>query len=317
MNVLEVLQVGPLCTVQDLGRPGWGRFGVPVSGALDRFSHGAANLLVGNPEAAATLEMTFLGMKLKALAPAMVCVCGAQMPLKINQKPAPLWTSLSLRPGDVLAIGAARKGVRGYLAVGGGVKVPKVMGSRATYLEGALGGFKGRPLRKGDVLARGPQKRKAGILSLPPKFWPAMENEMELRALPGPQDDYFGRGLEVFFSGVFKVSTDSDRVGCRLKGRRIPFKKGAPNGIVSEPMMPGGVQVTAQGDPIILLYERTVGGYAKIATVISPDLAKVAQARPGSLIRFKRVGLAQGRELYLNHQRRLQAVRAVLAGQAG
>jgi len=314
---LEVLQAGPLCTVQDLGRTGWGRCGVPVSGALDRFSHRVANLLVGNPEGAATLEMTLMGMKFRALAPVTVCVGGALMPLKLNQEPVPLWTSLGLRPGDVLAIGAAQKGVRAYLAVGGGVLVPQVMGSRSTYLDGALGGYQGRPLRKGDLLACGPRVRETGILSLPPKFRPELENETELRALPGPQDDYFDQGLEIFFSGQFRVSMDSDRVGCRLEGRRVPLKKGAPNGIVSEPVMPGSVQVPAQGDPIILLYERTVGGYAKIATVISPDLAKLAQARPGSLVRFSKVGLEQSRDLYLEYQRRLQAIRLALAGRAG
>jgi len=313
VDVLRVIAPGPLSTVQDLGRYGWQRFGVPVSGALDDFSHRVANRLVGNPDGAATLEMTLAGAKLEALAPVSLAVAGADMPLSLNQRPVEAWQCLRLEPGDVLTVGTARAGVRAYLALAGGIEVPRVMGSRSTNLGGGFGGLAGRSLRRGDVLAAGAPAGGRRQRRLPPEHRPAWERRVNLRALPGPQDDYFDQGLTVFFASEFTVTPDTDRVGCRLQGPEVPLARGRSAGIISEPLAPGGVQVPADGQPIILLGEQTVGGYAKIATVLSVDLPRVAQLRPGDRVAFRRVDLDEAHRLYRRYHQRLQEMSRLMA----
>lgn len=290
------------------------RFGVPVSGAVDSLSHSVANWLVGNPAEAACLEMTLAGAKLEALAEVWVALAGADMAVSVNKQPAEMWTSLLLRPGDVLAVGLAKAGARAYLAVSGGIDVPLVMGSRSTNLGAAFGGLQGRSLQAGDVLASGPATAGQGQRSLPRELRPAWDQPVTLRALPGPQDDYFEEGMDVFFSSRYALSPDSNRVGCRLQGPAVPLALGKPASIISEPLVPGGVQVPADGQPIILLGEQTVGGYAVIATVLWGDLPRVAQLRPGDTVAFERVDLDAARALHLEHHHRLQKVSRLLAG---
>ena len=312
MEVLEVIQPGPFTTVQDLGRYRYQRFGVPVSGALDGFSHRVANWLVGNPAEAATLEMTFMGGRFRFLAPALVAVCGAEMAPRLDGESRPTWTSFQVQAGQVLSFSAARRGVRAYLALAGGILVPPVMGSRSTYVGGGLGGFKGRPLAAGDRLEAAETGTAPDGRSLPAELRPSLGGEITLRALPGPQDDFFDQGLEIFFGSTYQVTPQSDRMGCRLEGPRVELKESMPQSIVSEPSVAGGVQVPPNGQPIILLVEQTVGGYAKIATVVSADLDAVAQARPGDAVRFQRVELEQARRLYREYHERLQQARRAL-----
>lgn len=312
MDVFKVIQPGPFTTVQDTGRFGYQCYGVPIAGALDDFAHRAANLLVGNPESAATLEMTFIGVKLEVLAQAVVAVCGAEMDVTLNTRPCPRWTAFVVNPGDVLACGAAKAGVRAYLAVSGGVDVPPVMGSRATYVGGKLGGLSGRPLVKGDLLPGLPLQNSTEGRTLPPEFHPPLDREITLRALLGPQDDYFEAGIEVFFGSEYRVGDKTDRMGCRTEGPSVGLKQGSPASIISEPSVPGGVQIPADGQPIILLVEQTVGGYAKLATLASADLGRVAQARPGDKIRFEQVTIDQARALSVDRRTRLERARELL-----
>ena len=185
-DALKVIQPGPFSTVQDLGRFGSQRFGVPVSGSMDGYAHRVANLLVGNPEEAACLEMTFMGAKFEALNALIVAVCGAEAPVSVNGDPRESWSAIKLKPGDVLSVGMAQKGLRSYLAIGGGIDVPLVMGSRSTYIGGALGGFKGRVLQKGDILPGGEPNPQAGGVALPVEFRPVYSPRKTLRALPRP-----------------------------------------------------------------------------------------------------------------------------------
>jgi len=312
MDAFRVLEPGPLTTVQDLGRFGFQRFGVPVSGALDGPACRTANLLVGNPESAAVLEITFSGLKLEVLAEADLALTGARMPLLVSGRPQEAWESFRVRPGDEVVLKPARQGLRGYLAVGGGFDLSPVMGSRSTYAGARLGGLQGRPLIRGDLLPRGEAPLLAKPKRLPPELRPALDRAVSLRALPGPQDDFFGEGLEVFFSAQFKVSAKADRMGYRLEGPAVSLKEGAPRSIISEPCLAGGVQIPADGQPIILLIEQTVGGYAKIATVITPDLGLVAQARPGDLVRFDKVDLAAARQAARVEAARLARIRELL-----
>ena len=314
MDAFKVLEPGPFTTVQDSGRYGYQQFGIPVSGALDTFSYRAANVLVGNGDSAAGLEITFMGPRLEALSDALLAVTGAAVPVFVNDQPQPMWRSFRVRRGDVISIRTTLKGVRAYLAIAGGLVVPRVMGSYSTYTGGKIGGVDGRPLAKGDTLHSGPADSLNRIVSLPEDFRPDFQTEITLRVLPGPQDDHFDAGLNLFFSSEFTVTSKADRMGYRLEGPTIKPKHGVPLSIISEPSLSGAVQIPTDGQPIILLVEQTASGYAKIATIITADLDVVAQARPGDKVRFTRVGLTEAYQLHHDYRSRLDRLREVTEG---
>lgn len=314
MDALKIIDPGPMTTIQDLGRFGYQRFGLPVCGALDDFSARMANLLVGNHENAALLEITFMGFKAEVLCDCRLALCGAEMPMSLNGESASPWTTHVVKAGNRLELKPAVKGLRGYLAVSGGIDVPLVMGSRSTYAGAKIGGLDGRILKKGDVLPKGDGESSQEVKSLPQEFRPVYEKSVTLRALPGPQDDFFDQGLEVFFSSVYKISTKADRMGYRLEGPKVELKPDVPVSIISEPSLSGAVQVPPDGQPIILLIEQTVGGYVKIATVLKPDINLVAQARPGEEIKFAQVDLDSAREAHQEYLDRLNRIRELLGG---
>ena len=315
MEVFEVLEPGPFTTIQDSGRYGYQQFGIPVSGALDTFAYRCANVLVGNQGNEAVLEISFMGPRLKVLANAAVAVTGAEIPIFVNDRPQPMWASFNVCSGDVIGMRTARRGARAYLAVGGGLDVPEIMGSRSTYPAGKIGGLNGRSLARGDILRRGPAEALNRIVvCLPEHSRPQINSEITLRAIPGPQDDYFGQGLQVFFSSEFTVASKADRMGYRLEGPKIDMKEGVPRSIISEPSLSGAVQVPPDGQPIILLVEQTVGGYAKIATIISPDLDLVAQAKPGDKVRFTSTELSEAYQIYCDYRSRLDRIREFIRG---
>jgi antagonist of KipI len=293
VKVIEVLDGGLHSTVQDLGRFGYQRYGVPTSGALDLFSIRAANRLVGNPDDAAGLEMTMLGPRLRFLAPATIALTGADLGARIDDRPVPRWESVVVEPGNVLSFLGPRDGLRAYLAVAGGIDVPIVLGSRSTYARSKLGGFDGRPVRAGDVLhvAAARPVLLGGALALPVSNQPAYGNAHRLRVVLGPQDDRFtAEGIRTFLSATFAVTPQSDRMGCRLGGPAIEHSRGAD--IVSDGTPFGAVQVAGDGAPIVLLADRgTAGGYTKIAAVIGPDIPRLAQAAPGDTVTFTTVTL--------------------------
>jgi biotin-dependent carboxylase-like uncharacterized protein len=307
-----VLDPGSYTTVQDDGRHGFQKLGVPVSGALDGFASRLANLLVKNPEDSAVLECTVAGPTLAVLRPADVAVAGAAMDIWLNNRRMSGWASFRVEPGDTLRLGQATSGCRAYLAVTGGIEVPMLMGSRSTTVSAGLGGLQGRPLRKGDILATGPAERLAKHPALPREWIPEYEPEIRLRAIPGPQDDFFDNGLETFFTGRFQVGSRADRMGYRLDGPQIARAPGMPESIISEPSQPGNIQVPADGQPIILLVEQTIGGYTKIASLVSADLWKVAQAVPGTAVSFQKVDLGEAHFLLRQRLAHLAAIRRFL-----
>ncbi len=317
MEAFLVVTPGPYTTVQDEGRFGFQDMGVPISGALDAFSLKAANLLVGNAPGAAGLECTILGPRLRVLGVFDIALCGAEMDFSVNGKPAPQWETVRVREGDTVNIGQAKSGCRGYLAVSGGIHVPVVMGSRSTYVGGALGGYRGRILKEGDILKRDPQPPVKRRLTLPGRWIPRHPCEIVLSVIPGPQDDFFDEALTVLFESSYMVTPKADRMGYRLQGPPLLIKEGMPPSIISEPTMPGGIQIPADRQPIILLVEQTVGGYAKIGTVITTDLGKVAQATPGDTFRFKRIGLEEAHGRYKDHVARMRDIAAHLAARQG
>ena len=291
-TAFEVLQPGLLTTVQDRGRTGYQKYGVPVSGAVDETALRLGNLLVGNPPEAAGLEITALGPTLRFHAERVIALTGAETRAELDGAPVQHWTSLGVRAGQVLSIGPSARGLRCYLTIAGGVDVPVVLGSRATDLVAGFGGYQGRALAAGDVLATGaaaPAEALTGR-TVPQRWRPRFESPLTVRVVLGPQADAFtAEGLETFLSSPFQVTQQTDRMGCRLDGPIIAHR--GPADILSDWIPPGAVQVPGNGKPIILLADRqTTGGYTKIATAIMPDLARVAQCRPGDGIRFQAVG---------------------------
>lgn len=293
---LRVIHPGPLSTVQDLGRFGYLKFGLPPSGAADEFSFRIGNALLGNPPEAACLELTVGGGKYQVLEDSIVAITGADMGPKMNGSPAKNWETIILKKGDILEFSLVTLGCRSYLCVSGGIEVPPVLGSKSTYLLANLGGIDGRPLKEGDVLFRGEGKSFAPRF-LPEELIPQYLSPFELRAIPGPQEDHFlEEGMSTFFQGEFVVSPQSNRMGYRLEGPKIETLK---KGIVSDAVPLGAVQVSGDGNPIILLWDRqTTGGYPKIAVVIKPDIWKIAQSKPGDKIRFRMVGMEEAISIY-------------------
>jgi antagonist of KipI len=312
MELFAVRNPGPMTTVQDLGRLAFLDRGVPLSGALDPFACRVANLLVGNPEEAAVLEITVMGPTLEILAPADIALTGADMGMTVNQAPVRGWRTVRANPGDFIRIPRAAQGCRAYLAVTGGIDVPLMMGSRSTFVRAKIGGVAGRGLIKGDILHRGEGGPLSRPRELPGEWVPQYAREIALRAVPGPQDDAFREGIDAFFGASYAVTEQADRMGCRLMGAAVRRDPGAPESIVTEPTMPGNVQVPADGQPIILLVEQTSGGYAKIATVITADIPHAAQAMPGNTVRFERVTLEDAHRLYREQQKHLQQIREYL-----
>lgn len=308
MNTFLTLTPGPYTTIQDKGRFGYQHIGVPLSGALDTFALRIANLLAGNPENCAVLEITVLGPLLEVLLEADIALTGAEMQWKINNKPAASWQTIRVKPGDRIAIQQVKTGCRAYLAVSGGFDTPEIMGSRSTYVGGKLGGLHGRPLKKGDILSKGAGQLLKKPRRLAESQIPRYTEEITLRALPGPQDDFFNEGLNTLFQSEYTVTARADRMGYRLHGEPIRIKENRPESIISEPTMPGGIQIPADRQPIILLAEQTVGGYAKIATVISPDLTIVAQTTPGVKVRFEQVSLETAHRLYNERANQMKAI---------
>lgn len=286
--MIEVISAGLFTTLQDGGRWGYQAFGMPVAGVMDHFAFRVANILAGNPEGAAVLEITFSGDTFKFRQDAFVAVCGADMAGTLNGVPIVNWSSFAVTAGSELYFGYVQKGCRAYLAVNGGIDVPPVLGSRSTYTRAAIGGHEGRKLRAGDLLKIGGKALKTpAACALPEKYRPAYTAAITLRVLPGPQDDLFtAEGLATFFNSSYIVANDSDRMGYRLEGPKIAHKAGAD--IVSDALSQGAVQVAGNGMPIVMMADRqTTGGYAKIGTVIGSDLMWLAQAKPGDTVAFR------------------------------
>ncbi len=318
MSDLVVVEPGLLTTVQDLGRPGYLRLGIPPSGPLDRGAFVVANRLVGNPDGAAGLELTLRGPGLEVRRESLVAVTGADMGFTVNGQPAPAWTAVRLRPGDVVAFRMVTAGCRAYLGVAGGLDLPSALGSRATYLRGRLGGVDGRPLQKGDGLPIGAVAGRLDRLegrTVPAGRRPTYPGEIDCRVVLGPQDDRFTHaGIAAFLGEPYEVTPQADRMGYRLKGPHITHARG--HDIVSDGIPLGGIQVTGEEQPIVLLVDRqTTGGYTKIATVISVDIARIGQTRPGHRVRFRRVTLDEAHAALRQERAWLDA--AVEPGQGG
>jgi antagonist of KipI len=306
---LKITRPGMSTTVQDFGRWGHQAMGMPVAGAMDPEALAVANILAGNDPGSAALEITLLGPTMTAEGDGTVAVAGADLGFCVNGIPAPQWTCVAVKGGDVIAFsGPKGRGCRAVLAVSGGIGVPLVMGSRSTYTRAGIGGFEGRALKTGDTVVCGELpplwKRTVGFCC-PEALRPLRDPEAPIRAVPGPQDDAFTEeGLETLFGSIYTISTQADRMGYRMEGPKVAHKAGAD--IVSDAIPLGAVQVPGHGQPIVMLADRqTTGGYTKAAVVLTVDLAVLAQRMPKEKVRFVRSTPEEGAGLLAERSRRL------------
>ena len=286
--MINVLQPGTFTTVQDFGRFGYQRFGVPESGAVDKLALRCANLLVGNPENSPLLESTLFGPRLQFDSDTIISITGGDLGPLLDQKPIRNWSAINVAAGSILSFEGPRSGARAYISFSGGLSCENlevVMGSTSTYVPGTFGGVEGRALRQGDTLYMG-EPSSSGVavqrIENPPKY---TENSL-LRILLGPQHNLFPEeSLAILSEGQYTVSVNSDRMGIRLEGSPLVHNDSAD--VVSDGTAFGAIQVPGDGLPIILSADRgTTGGYAKIGTVITADHAKMAQLVPGNTISF-------------------------------
>ena len=316
MALIEVLAPGMFTTVQDLGREGFGPIGVSASGAADALSLRIGNLLLGNAQGAAALEMTLLGGTFAFPEDATIALAGSNFGAALDSAPVEMWTVIEVRAGQTLRMGATRTGARCYLCVRGGIAVKLLLGSASTHTLSGLGGFEGRALRKGDKLpigdaagesnpgaqalpsaapAKAPVRPKARRLSTRGRNLVAARSV--LRVTPGPQSDWFSEAARRdFYAGRYRVTEASNRLGLRLEGAAVPALSGSE--MISEGVPLGAVQIPEAGQPIILFVEQqTTGGYPKIANVISADFQCLGQLRPRDEVRFELVTWETAREL--------------------
>lgn len=324
-GVIQVQTAGMFTTVQDLGRYGYGPLGVSASGAADPISLRLGNLLVGNPENAAALEMTLLGGTFLFPDGGVVALAGSDFgPVILNSSPSdsapiPMYAACNIQPGQILKTGTSRNGARCYLCVAGGIAVRPLLGSASTHILTGLGGFEGRALRKGDVLHVGQGQHAVGQGHILPARSITVETlnklapRRTLRTTTAPQTDWFpADSLRCFYEGVYTVSEESNRMGLRLQGPAIEVPKmDAPHQgqMTSEGVSLGAIQIPAGGQPIILFVEQqTTGGYPKIANIISADLSSVGQLRPRDQIRFELVTPEAARALIREQDALLRAL---------
>ncbi|QYR22909.1 biotin-dependent carboxyltransferase family protein [Paenibacillus sp. sptzw28] len=332
-----VRKPGFYSTVQDLGRPGWRKDGISEGGAMDRYALRCANLLVGNNEGEAGLELTLAGAELQATSDLLIAVCGAYMTPLIDGEEMPMWRPVRVAAGASVSFGAAAIGCRAYIAVAGGIAVAPALGSRGTDTRAGIGGVAGRPLRAGDALpcgaeapwaaawrgelgaraAQQPQARHSwaapGWFAPPLAYGGGAEDGIELRAMPGAEYGQFGEAARAaLFRERYRVAPASDRMGVRLEGPPLEIEAGSGE-LLSHGVVPGTVQVPAGGLPIILGADcQTTGGYPKIAHVISVDLPLLAQAKPGDTIRFREVSLQEAQRIGISFEREMQRLAAAV-----
>ncbi|GAA4437583.1 5-oxoprolinase subunit PxpC [Pontibacter saemangeumensis] len=327
---LNIISPGLLTTVQDLGRHGYQKDGISVSGAMDTFALRAANLLVGNAEGEAGIEVTLKGPKIFFTKRQLIAVTGADLSPSLNGAPIKSWRPVSVEEGSILEFGAVLNGCRAYIAVAGGLDLPKVMGSNATYLRAGIGGFEGRALQLGDSIPckgipakmepflRGlasAQEEHPGAQtnwSVDSSLYVTYQEPQQIRVVKGPEYLIFSeQSQQDFWRMAYQVTAQSDRMGYRLLGTRLALA--TQEDMVSSAVTFGTVQVPPEGSPIVLMADhQTTGGYPRIAQVISADFSKLAQLVPRHKIQFKEVTLEEAQSLYIRQEKNLEKLRGAL-----
>jgi antagonist of KipI len=299
---LEVVEVNGLATIQDSGRTGWRKFGVPTSGPMDASAFRAANLLAGNDPNCAAIEIGLGNIVFRASHDCVLSVAGVGFGLSVYIWNFPLWSSYYVRGGWTIRLSKLDSGMWAYLAISGSIQTPPILGSSSTYLRGPFGGLDGRQLQVGDVLRPGTPSHPLNELAartLPEDARPLYNDAPTLDVIMGPQEKYFTEeSIETFFSSEYSVSTTSDRMGYRLEGTALTHREKIE--LISEGMTKNTIQVPSNGQPIVMMADSpTTGGYPKIGTIASADLPLLAQCVPNkSKIRFQKTTVAKAQKKY-------------------
>ncbi|MDZ4522687.1 biotin-dependent carboxyltransferase family protein [Bacillus cereus group sp. BceL300] len=324
---VEVLHAGMFTTVQDLGRSYYQQFGVPVGGAMDKNALRLINMLVGNEENEAGLEMTILGPKLLIKKTTLLAIGGVDMEPLLNGERIPLWRPILAEEGSMLCFGKVKSGCRAYVTFAGGIHIERTMGSKSTYIRAAIGGIEGRMLKKGDCFQIGTYSEMANRFiqdlqkderiktkwvisnSVLPKY----KKHPKLRVITDFEYDQFTEeSRKVFFTKEYKVSNYADRMGYRVEGEvlnRIEEKE-----ILSSPVTFGTIQVPNGGQPIILMADRqTTGGYPRMGNIISVDLPLLAQIKPGDYVSFEKITLEEAEQLYIEQEVNMNLLKKFIA----
>lgn len=310
-EIIEVLEPGLFSTIQDLGRYGYQRYGVPVSGAMDSQAMRMSNILLGNEEGAATLEITLIGPKLRFLEESIIALCGADLVPRVNGEVITMYSSVRVRKGSILSFDGPSAGSRCYMAVPNGFHVPTIMQSKSTYVQGSIGGYAGRTLKSGDLLSclQVAQSGSLKSISVPETLIPLYTHDYKLNVIMGPQCDAFPQAsIHTFLNETYTIANQSDRIGYRLTGPPIGHLNNAD--VISDGTVFGAIQITGDGMPVILTADRgATGGYTKIAVVITSDLWKVAQALPGDTVSFRSISVEGAQDRLRNQVNQLAELR--------
>lgn len=320
---LKVLSPGLSTSIQDLGRPGYFHLGIPIGGAMDRFALRCANMLVGNPEGAAGLEVVFMGPEIEFMQDALVAVTGAELPPKVDGEPQPTWTGFAVKKGQTLSFDFLKSGARAYIAISGGIDTPPALGSRSTYPIGSLGGIDGRAIQAGDLVPVGEADPIEAGCAVPENLRRGPGAPAGLRVLPGL---YWHRLTEAaqqgFFADDWSVAPEADRMGYRFKGgqplefvdREQPFGAGAdPSNIVDGCYSYGSIQVPGGLEPIVLHRDAVSGGgYFTLGAIISADMDLIGQLQPHTPVKFQQVDMEQALVARRARKDMLREVRAHL-----
>ena len=304
MWFFEIIKPGLMSTIQDIGRANYQKYGISASGAMDKLSLRIGNIIVGNNDDEAAIEITFKGPHLKFLDSGIIAITGADMGAKLNDELVSLWTSIKVNKGDYLTFSfATGNGCRAYIAIAGGIEVPVVIGSKSTSLRAGFGGVDGKALQTGDVISIGRSECASVGRVFPLEYRPNFGEDRPMRFILGPQADEFAAAeLEKFCTSIYKVLNESDRMGFRLEGTAISHKVGPD--IISDYITMGSIQIPGNGQPIVLMAEcQMTGGYTKIGVVIDVDLPYLAQKKPGDTIHFERIDIEEAQQLYRERER--------------
>lgn len=324
---IKVTNAGLLATIQDLGRYGLQKYGIIVGGAMDPVALRLANILVGNKENEAAIEITMFGTELFFENDHVIAITGADLEPKINRTTsAPMWRPFLMKKGDSLKFNNTKSGTRAYLSISGGFCVPSVMGSKSTYIQAKIGGYKGRVLKENDTLKIGKYSDQAKVLYKYLKRKKTdvnwfidyshiyhIESSTEIRVLKGSEFNLFTEySQQAFLNSSFEISLNANRMGYQLNGEKLTLSNKTE--LLSEGVTYGTIQVPNNGQPIILMVERqTIGGYPKIAQVITVDIPKLAQMGPKDTITFKVVSIKKAEELLMEREKRIYTLKKSIA----
>lgn len=312
---IKVVKAGMLTTLQDLGRYGLQRYGMPVSGAMDSYALHLGNRILGNPDNEAAIECTLLGPTIYFEQGQLIAITGADLSPTIDGNPLPMWKPVPVEAGSLISFGRRNFGCRAYICFQGGLDIPEILGSRSTYSKGQIGGWKGRSLQEGDKIAFRRYyvgKEEAFHWAVDPNLYPDLATTV-IRVMEGPQFAGFeSEAQKSFFSDVFTISNNSDRMGYRLTSK--PLRLTAQKELLSTAVTFGSIQVPPDGNPIILMADHpTTGGYPLIAQVATIDLPLLAQKGPNDHISFERISLDEAHNLLKKQHAQLKKLKSAIA----